>query len=78
LNIWEKVNIVSSINTKEIYEMIVDLPIYLKLLFIFSKQASTVVASNFHESYCTFQIFCNFQFVRLYLSNCNANLWHWC
>jgi len=62
------------LNTKEIYEMTVDLPIRLNLLFNFSKQTSAVVASNFYESYSTFQIFCNFQFVRLYLSNYDANL----
>jgi len=42
------------------YEVIVDLQIRLNLLFNFSKQASTVVASNFHESYSTFQTFYNF------------------
>jgi len=40
--------------------MIIDLSISLNRLFNFSKQASTVVASNFHESYSTFQAFCNF------------------
>jgi len=37
LNIPEKVKNLLSINTKEIYEMIVHLPISLKLLFNFSK-----------------------------------------
>jgi len=55
------------------YEMIVDLPISLKLLFNFSKQTSSVVAANFYESYSTFQTFCKFQFVRLYLRNYYAN-----
>jgi len=54
--------------------MFVDLPISLKLLFNFSKQASSVVASNFYESYSTFQTFCKFQFVRLYLRNYDADL----
>jgi len=58
--------------------MFVDIPISLKLLFNFSKQASGVVASNFYESYSTFQTFCKFQFVRLYLRNYDADLWHWC
>jgi len=34
-----------------------DLPISLNLLFNFSKQAITVVASNFHKSYSTFHLF---------------------
>jgi len=40
--------------------MIVDIPIGVNLLFNFSKQASTVVAWNFHEHFSTFQTFCNF------------------
>jgi len=40
--------------------MILDIPIGVNLLFNFSKQASTVVASNFYERYSTFQTFCNF------------------
>jgi len=40
--------------------MIIDLSMSLNLLFHFSKQASTVVASKFHKSYFTFQAFCNF------------------
>jgi len=49
--------------------MIADLPKRLSLLFNFSKQASAVVASNFHEIYYIFQLFkvFNFEFVRLYL-----------
>jgi len=35
----------------------VDLPISLNLRFNFSKQASTVVASNVHESYSTYHLF---------------------
>jgi len=58
--------------------MSVDLPISLKLLFNFSKQASSAVAANFCESHSTFQTFCKFQFVRLYLRNYDANPWHWC
>jgi len=34
-----------------------DFPISLNLLFNFSKQASTAVASNFHKSYYTFHLF---------------------
>jgi len=37
LKIPEKVKVLFSINTKEIYEMIVHIPISLKLLFNFSK-----------------------------------------
>jgi len=33
-----------------------DLPISLNLLFNFSKQASTAVASNFHKSYSTYHL----------------------
>jgi len=73
LNILQKVKILFSINTNEIYEMIVDLPTSLKLLFNFSKQASSVVAANFYESYSTFQTFCKFQVIRLYRRN-YANL----
>jgi len=54
--------------------MLVELPITLKLLFNFTKQASSVVASNFYESYSTLQTFCKFQFVRLYLRNYDADL----
>jgi len=54
--------------------MFVDLPRSLKLLFDSLKQASNVVASNFYESYSTFQTFGKFQFVRLYLRNYDANL----
>jgi len=52
-----------------LYEITVDFPTSLNLLFNFSKQASAVIASNFHGSYFTFHTFCNFQFVRLYLRN---------
>jgi len=58
--------------------MIVDLPTSLKLFLNFSKQGSSIVATNVYESYSTFQTFCKFQFVRLYLRNYNANLWHGC
>jgi len=58
------------INTNE---MIVDLPANSKLLFNFSKQASSVVAANFYESYSTFQTFRKFQFVTLYRRNYDAN-----
>jgi len=60
LNIREKVKIIFSINTKEIYEMIVDLPIGLKLLLNFSKQASSVIAANFYVSDPLFSLFANF------------------
>jgi len=40
--------------------MNIDLSISLNLLFNFSKQASTEVASNFHESYSTFKNFATF------------------
>ena len=60
-NIPEKVKIIFSINTKEIYKMIVDLQISLKLLHNFSKQASSVVAANFYESYSTSHFFANFR-----------------
>jgi len=56
--------------------MIVDLQISLKLLFNFSKQASSVVAANFYESYSTSHFFFKFQIVRLYLRNYNATLRH--
>jgi len=58
--------------------MFVDLPISLKPLFDFLKQASSVVASNISESFSIFQTFCKFQFVRLYRRNYDANLWHLC
>ena len=54
--------------------MFVDLPISLKPLFDFLKQASSVVASNISESFSIFQTFCKFQFVRLYRRNYDANL----
>jgi len=57
LNIPEKAKIIFSINTKEIYEVIVGLPISLNLLFQFTKQASTVITSNFHESFSIFHLF---------------------
>jgi len=56
------------------YEVIVDLPISLKLLFNFSKQTRSIVAANFYESYSTSQTFCKFQFVKQYLRNYDANL----
>jgi len=71
LNIPQKVKNFP-INTNE---MIVDLPANSKLLvlFNFSKQASSVVAANFYESYSTFQTFRKFQFVTLYRRNYDAN-----
>jgi len=48
--------------------LIADLPISFKLLFNFSKQASSVVALNVQKSYSSlyhFRIFCNFRFIRL-------------
>ena len=67
MNIPEKVKYVFSINTKEMYEMNVDLPISLNLFLSFSTQASTVVVSNFHEYYSNFhlfRLFANFQCLR--------------
>jgi len=46
-----------SINTKEIYELNVDLLISLNLLFKISKQASTAIASYFHKTYSTSHLF---------------------
>jgi len=40
--------------------MIIDLPISLKLLFNFSKQASSVVAANLYKVIPLFRIFANF------------------
>jgi len=60
LNTPEKVKIIFSISTKEIYEMVVDLPISLKILLNFSKQASSVVAANIYESDPFFSLFANF------------------
>jgi len=37
--------------------VIVDLPIRLNLLFNFTKQANTVIASNFHERFSSFHLF---------------------
>jgi len=39
------------------YEVIVDLPISLNLLFDFTKQESTVIATNFHERFSIFYLF---------------------
>jgi len=61
LNIPEKVKIIFSFHTKEIYEMIVDLPIGLKLLLNFSKQATSVIAADFYESDPLFRLFANFK-----------------
>jgi len=36
------------------------------------------VAANVYESDSTFQTICKFQFIRVYLRNYDANLWHWC
>jgi len=60
--------------------VIVDLPISLNLLFKFTKQASTVMASNFQKvfQFSTFSDFLQLEFVRLYLRNCNTSLWDWC
>ena len=55
--------------------MIVDLQISLILLFNFSKQASSVVATNFYELF-HFSLFFKFRIVRLYLRNYNTNLPH--
>ena len=58
--------------------MIVDLPIGLKLLLNFSKQASSVIAADFYESDPLFRLsfrnFCKFQVIRVYLGNLDANL----
>jgi len=37
--------------------VIADVPVNLNILNSFSKQASTVVTSNFHKSYSTFHLF---------------------
>jgi len=39
------------------YDVIADLPMRLNLLFKFTKQASTVIASNVHESFSIFHLF---------------------
>jgi len=57
-----------SINIKEVYEVIVDLLINLNLLFNFSKQAGTAIASNFHKSYSTlhrFRLFATFNLLAI-------------
>jgi len=63
---------------KEIYEVIVDLPISLKLLSIFqNRQVAAVVYSKTSSKVIplsTFLDFCNFQFIRLYLRNYDTDL----
>ena len=66
------------INTKEIYDVIADLPISLNLLLIFqNRQVATVVypkTSTKVIPLSTFLDFCNFQFVRVYLRNYDTDL----